>query len=67
VPGEPAREENEEIENLVVTLEEALEMVKRGEIKDGKTIVALLSFDNARKDGTASQGSRSCKANKSNV
>ncbi len=42
--GEPAREENEEIENLVVTWSEALAMIDRGEIEDGKTIVALLCY-----------------------
>jgi ADP-ribose pyrophosphatase len=44
-PGDPAREENEEIENLVVTWAEALAMIERGEIEDGKTIVALLTYE----------------------
>jgi len=44
-PGEPRREANEEIENLVLSWNEALAMVDRGEIVDGKTIVALLAFD----------------------
>jgi len=43
--GEPAREPNEEIENLLVSREEALAMIHRGEIRDGKTIVALLLYD----------------------
>ena len=41
--GEPKREPNEEIENLVLTWGEALALVERGEIRDGKTLVALLS------------------------
>jgi ADP-ribose pyrophosphatase len=47
-PGEPAREANEEIENLIVRMDEALEMINRGEIRDGKTIIALLSYDRRR-------------------
>jgi ADP-ribose pyrophosphatase len=43
--GEPAREPNEEIENLLVSWDEALAMIDRGEIRDGKTIVALLQYD----------------------
>ncbi|HEX2473519.1 MAG TPA: NUDIX hydrolase [Lacipirellulaceae bacterium] len=42
--GEPQREPNEEIENLVLTWDEALSLVERGEIRDGKTLVALLSY-----------------------
>lgn len=48
-PGPPARESNEEIENLVVTLDEALAMIDRGEIEDSKTLVALLTFERRRK------------------
>ena len=40
--GPPQREANEQIENLVVTWEQALNMVQRGEIIDAKTIVGLL-------------------------
>jgi ADP-ribose pyrophosphatase len=43
-PGEPKREPNEEIENLVLRWGEALALVERGEIRDGKTLVALLSY-----------------------
>ncbi len=43
--GPPAREANEEIENLVVTWAEALAMIDRGEIQDGKTILAILLWD----------------------
>jgi ADP-ribose pyrophosphatase len=47
-PGPPRREANEEIENLVLTWDEALAMVDRGEIVDGKTIIALLMVDRTR-------------------
>jgi ADP-ribose pyrophosphatase len=40
-PGEPAREANEEIENLIVSWSEALAMIDRDEIHDGKTLVAI--------------------------
>lgn len=40
--GEPEREEQELIENLIVPFEEALAMVDRGEIVDAKTIVGLM-------------------------
>jgi ADP-ribose pyrophosphatase len=42
--GTPAREANEEIENLVVSWDEALTMIDRGEIHDGKTTVAFLQW-----------------------
>jgi ADP-ribose pyrophosphatase len=42
--GEPAREANEEIENLVLSWSEVLAMIDRGEIRDGKTIIALLYY-----------------------
>lgn len=47
--GESAREEGEEIENLVVTWPEAIDMIFRGVIKDAKTIVGLLWVDRSRK------------------
>jgi ADP-ribose pyrophosphatase len=47
--GSPAREANEEIENLVVTWDDALAMIDRGEIQDSKTLIALLSFDRRRR------------------
>src|SRR5262245_4275915 len=50
-PGPPAREANEEIENLVITVDEAMAMVDRGEIEDSKTLVALLKFDRRRPKG----------------
>ena len=42
--GPPAREANEEIDNLVVSWDEALAMIDSREIQDGKTIVALLAY-----------------------
>lgn len=47
--GPPRREPNEQIENLVVTWDEAMAMVDRGEIVDGKTLVALLAYDRRRR------------------
>src|SRR5688572_7791839 len=47
-PGEPAREPNEEIENLIVSWNEALAMIDRGEIHDGKTLVAVLAWERLR-------------------
>jgi ADP-ribose pyrophosphatase len=44
-PGPPAREPNEEIENLLVTWNNALAMIDRGEIRDGKTLTAVLLWD----------------------
>jgi ADP-ribose pyrophosphatase len=43
--GPTAREEGEEIENLEVPWDEALDMIGRGEIQDAKTIVGLLWVD----------------------
>lgn len=40
--GEPAREEGEEIENLVVTWSEAFDLIRTGQIEDAKTIVGLM-------------------------
>lgn len=39
--GSPAREADEEIENLVVTWDEAIQMTRDGRIHDAKTIVGL--------------------------
>lgn len=46
--GSPAREANEEIENLVVSWEETLSMVDRGEIHDAKTLLAILQWERRR-------------------
>lgn len=40
----PAREEGEEIENHIVTLDEAKAMIQDGRIADGKTIAGLLFY-----------------------
>jgi len=47
-PGEPAREANEEIDNLVVSWGDALAMIDRGEIDDGKTVMAILLWQRKR-------------------
>ena len=44
-PGQPDREVGEEIENLVVPWQQAIEMVLDGEIRDAKSIVGLLYYD----------------------
>lgn len=47
-PGPPAREANEEIENLIVSWDKALAMIDSREIHDGKTIIALLAYHRIR-------------------
>ncbi len=47
VEGEACPDEDEYIEVVYLSIEEAVEMVKNGEIKDSKTIVALLSYQNS--------------------
>jgi ADP-ribose pyrophosphatase len=42
--GAPAREANEEIDNLVVSWDQALTMIDCGEIHDGKTTIAILQW-----------------------
>lgn len=39
-------DEGEHVETLIMPLDRALEMVKRGEIKDSKTIIAILAYFN---------------------
>lgn len=51
--GPTAREEGEEIENLVVPWDEAMAMLDRGEIRDSKTLVGLLWWDRARRNQKA--------------
>ena len=46
-----AREPSEEIENLVVSYETALNMIFDGQIHDAKTIVGLLYYDRLRRAG----------------
>lgn len=43
--GPPQREEGEEIENLQMPWDEAMELVRSGKIRDAKTIVGLLYYD----------------------
>ncbi len=40
--GPSRREATEEIDNCILTWDEALAMIRRGEIEDGKTVAALL-------------------------
>jgi len=47
-PGQTAREEGEEIENLLTPWDEAIAMIFRGEIQDAKTIVGLLWVERQR-------------------
>ena len=48
-PGDAARELGEEIDNLVVTWDDALAMIDRREIHDSKTLVGLLLYDRWRR------------------
>ena len=43
--GKPALEDDEQIENQIVTREEAIAMAIDGRICDAKTIVGLLLYD----------------------
>ena len=45
--GDPAREVGEEIENFIVTLDEAKSMIANGEICDAKTILGVLSVEHS--------------------
>jgi len=47
-PGPPAREVDEEIENLVVEWDEAVAMCLRGEIEDAKSLAGILIWDRLR-------------------
>ena len=44
-PGEPAPEEGEEIELRPTAWDDAIDMIRSGAIRDGKTIATLLMFD----------------------
>lgn len=46
--GPPAREEDEAIENLITSWDEAIAMVLRGEIEDAKSVAAILLWDRLR-------------------
>jgi ADP-ribose pyrophosphatase len=50
-PGPPAREPGEEIENVVLDWEQAMTMVRQGEIEDAKTLIGLLLEQNLRNHG----------------
>jgi ADP-ribose pyrophosphatase len=52
---ESALEEGEEIEVFKATLEEAIGMIKTGQIADGKTIATLLMYDRFFRLQTAQQ------------
>jgi hypothetical protein len=43
-PGATSLEPAERIEPVVVTLEEAIDLVRKGAIRDGKTIATLLYY-----------------------
>jgi ADP-ribose pyrophosphatase len=55
-PGPPAREANEEIENFIVPWDDALAMIDRGDIHDGKTIAAILLWERHQSRGLARPG-----------
>lgn len=48
--GKTDHQPDEQIENHVVALDEALSMIHRGEIEDAKTIVGLLFYDRLRRE-----------------
>jgi ADP-ribose pyrophosphatase len=50
-PGEAKPELDEEIDILRVPLSEAMGMIAAGKIHDGKTLIALSLYDNARRAG----------------
>lgn len=47
----PQRELGEEIDNLVVSWDEALRLIDQGEIRDAKTLAGLLLYDRWRRKG----------------
>jgi len=48
-PGDPHRESGEEIENLITPFSDALQMIKDGKIRDAKSIVGLLMYQQWRR------------------
>lgn len=62
VPGNPSREPGEQIENVVVTFQEAIEMVRHGRIEDAKTMVGLLYYNRF-----VSQGAQASKESNSST
>jgi len=47
-PGPPAREAGEEIDNHIVSWDEAVAMALRGEIEDAKSLAGILLWDRLR-------------------
>jgi ADP-ribose pyrophosphatase len=56
--GAPQREAGENIDNLVVSWDDALAMIDRGEIEDAKTVAALLIWDRRRRQRSSPQALR---------
>ena len=52
--GEPAREPGEDISNLIVPWQQAIQWIFTGEIQDAKTITGLLMYDHIQKSAAAS-------------
>ena len=50
-----ALEEGEEIEVESATLDDAIDMIRRGEIHDGMTVAALLIYDKFFRDQNANE------------
>lgn len=50
-PGDAAREEGELIENVLLSLHDALALIDSGEIQDAKTMAGLLYFERVRNRG----------------
>ncbi|MDR2169094.1 MAG: NUDIX hydrolase [Planctomycetaceae bacterium] len=46
IPGPTALEDGEKIETMIVTLDEAMKMITKGEIKDAKTIIGIYWLQN---------------------
>jgi ADP-ribose pyrophosphatase len=48
-PGPAALEAGEQIRTQIVSWEEAISLIERGQIRDAKTLVGLLYYDRLRK------------------
>jgi ADP-ribose pyrophosphatase len=55
-PGQPQREADEQIENLIVSWVDAIGWVLDGRIHDAKTMVGLLYYDRAMRQGETELG-----------
>ena len=53
IPGPTNMEDGEKIVTVIVTLDEALSMIARGEIKDAKTIIGIYWYSNQVHNGKA--------------